>query len=118
MSAEASPKHAKRPKTGGRKRISVDSSQVEHLASIGMKTHDIAVLTGVSEATLQRRFAGVISKRRSAARQELIEKQWDVARSGDRTLLIWLGKNYAEQSDKADITSGGEALKVVIERIG
>jgi hypothetical protein len=33
-------------------------------------------------------------------------------------MLIWLGKNMIGQTDRADVTSGGEALKVIVERIG
>ena len=92
--------------------------RVDELASIGMKTRDIAILTGMAEKAVERRFASSLSKRRVERRAELLRKQWDVGLKGDKTLLIWLGKNYGEQSDRADVTSGGEPLKVIVERIG
>lgn len=104
-------------KMGRPKRV-VDASRIDELASIGMKTTDISVLTGIPETTLTRRFGALFAKRRAEKRTELIQKQWDVALAGDRTMMIWLGKNYAGQTDKADVTSAGEALKVIIERIG
>ena len=119
MPAPNSAKHpAKRPHTGGRVKIHVDMEELDRLVRIGCRDNDIAAHFGLSETTLQRRFGSRVSKRRSEIRNSLREKQVDLALAGDRTMLIWLGKNMIGQSDKADITSAGEALKVIVERIG
>jgi UDP-N-acetylenolpyruvoylglucosamine reductase len=116
-------KSAKRVKTGGRQRVLITpeiQQQVEQLASICVKNRDIAIITGIPENVLERKFRAVLVKNRAAARAKLIEKQWKIADSSGNGALgacVWLGKNYAEQTDRQDITAS-EGLKVIVERIG
>jgi len=92
--------------------------RIAQLALIGMKPREIATLVGMSEATIQRRFSSVLAKKRLEAKELVVRRQFEGACNGVVPFSIWWGKNYGEQSDKADVTSGGEALKVIIERIG
>ena len=113
---------AKKPSTrvhsGGRQRVVIDPLRLDELIRIGCRDNELAEAFGVSEAVLQRKFRSHISKKRGEIRASLRAKQVDLALAGDRTMLIWLGKNMIGQSDRADITSDGEALKVIVERIG
>ncbi len=50
----------------------------------------------------------------SGTRAALAKKQIEVAMDGHVTMLIWLGKQYLEQSDKTEVMgSGGGPLEVV-----
>jgi len=40
------------------------------------------------------------NKRQEGLRINLLKKQYDVAMSGNVSMLIWLGKQYLKQSDK------------------
>lgn len=63
----------------------------------------------ISVSTLQRRlrergynFDQYKYKRRETLRINLMKKQYEVAMAGDRTMLVWLGKNELGQSDKLE----------------
>ena len=96
----------------------VDTSRIEELISNGCSDNEIAVITGVPQTVLCKKYATLLRKKRELRKSELRAKQMSLALAGDRTMLIWLGKNMIGQSDRADITSAGEALKVIVERIG
>lgn len=57
-------------------------------------------------------FSEYSAKKKSEGKELLRSKQFDLALEGDKTMLIWLGKQYLEQRDKSDkdITTGGEKL--------
>ncbi len=62
----------------------------------------------VSEDTLSRAtkrehkmsFADYIRQKRGKGKASLRRMQWKAAESGDRTMLVWLGKNWLDQTDK------------------
>jgi hypothetical protein len=68
---------------------------------------------GIDKAQLTRRFKDVIEEGSEEGKMSLRRKQLEVAMSGDRTMLIWLGKNLLNQSDrvKSDLTSGGNTIQ-------
>lgn len=80
---------------------------------------------GMSSDTLDRRlnkryghgFAEYKHKVQEALRINLYKKQYDVAMSGNTTMLIWLGKNMLGQSDKneAKIDIGAIQEKLIIK---
>ena len=89
--------------------ITVDGWQLlESLIIWSAHAEYIADQLGVSEDTLSRRikekhgvsFAEYRNKQKEKIRINLAKKQYDVAMSGNPTLLIWLGKNELGQSDK------------------
>ena len=92
--------------------------RLSHYASIGMKQSEIALIVGIPETTLHRRFGSLLLKKRAEAKERVLAKQFEAACNGVVPMSIWWGKNYGEQSDKADVTSAGLALKVIVERIG
>lgn len=47
-------------------------------------------------------FSEYKHKRKESLRINLLKKQYDVAMSGNVSMLIWLGKNELGQSDKAE----------------
>jgi hypothetical protein len=88
-----------------RSKIPVDPHLVEVLAGVGCTNTEIATITGCSSATIGRRFAKNLTKGRDDLKMRLRKKQLDLALAGDRTMLIWLGKQYLDQTEKQKIES-------------
>ena len=84
----------------------------------------IARLLGVDPETLYRRCQqdhkvdfGEYSAQKKASGQELLRrKQFDTAMAGDKTMLIWLGKQYLGQTDKNETTIKEADLDAAIDR--
>jgi len=74
--------------------------QVQGMAALGCADHEIAVLAGVSESTLQRHFDVQLKAGRASLRHDLRKAQVDRAKAGSDTMLIWLGKQYLNQHDR------------------
>lgn len=77
--------------------------EITECAAKGMTQKQIAYVFGMSEDTLQRRFAVPYKKGIALRNSSIQQKQYEVAMTGDRTLLIWLGKQWLNQSDKAEL---------------
>ena len=60
---------------------------------------------GISVDTLQRRreddphFAEVFAKSQAEGKRKILAAQWEHALKGNTALLIWLGKNYLNQTE-------------------
>ena len=110
----------KRPKKKGPPRVKLDLTQVEVLAGIQCTDYEIARVLGVSEKTIQRRkkdseaFLSAYEKGRADGRVSLRKWQFEAAKGRSNTMLIWLGKQYLGQTDKADLMSGGEPFRFTI----
>ena len=79
---------------------------------------------GISVDSLSRRlkekgfgFAEYKSKRQEPMRINLLKKQYDVAMAGNVSMLIWLGKNQLNQSDKAENKIDlSTAINLIVEK--
>ena len=97
----------KRP-NAGRKAIFIDWEKVDNMAAIHCTGPEIAAVLGVSEDTMTRatkrekkmKFAEYIEQKRGKGRASLRHRQWQAADAGDKTMLVWLGKNWLDQTDK------------------
>lgn len=87
-----------RPKAQPKKRTI--EQQIKNLASLGLTNIEIAQYFGYHEATLRRNFDEFLTKGRIELKKSLRKKQIDVAKKGNVSMLIWLGKQYLGQSDK------------------
>ena len=92
----------KKPTKTGRPKLDIDESLVENLASIGCTLSEIAAACNCSEATLKTRFQLIINKGRENGKTRLRKKQIELALGGNVTLLIWLGKQMLNQSEKVE----------------
>jgi hypothetical protein len=69
---------------------------------------EMASCLGVSLSTLEQRahddpvIRGIIEKERDEARASVRRKQYELAMAGDRTMLVWLGKNWLGQKDRTE----------------
>jgi hypothetical protein len=98
----------------GRPKKVIQTKQVMELASIGCTMQEMAGILDCSEKTLQRRFVHVIKKGMEQFKKSLRRMQYDSAKHGSQTMLIWLGKQYLGQKDKVEneITGkDGQAIK-------
>lgn len=107
---DGKPKHA-----GGRppKTPKVDDEAIANLAAIMCTMDEIALITGLSVDTLERRFAGVIEKGRAEGRMSLRRQQYKVAMTpaipGSATMLVWLGKTVLGQREESRVEITGAA---------
>ncbi len=104
---------------GGRPRIEIDKDRLDKLCSMPtlvMTNEDIAWLMGVSEDTVARYlkkesglgFAEYRVKKQATLRQVIFAKQMELVLKGDKTMLIWMGKNYLSQGDTMHIDHSGQ----------
>lgn len=102
----------------------LDEQQVEYLASIGVTDADIAILAGVSESTVRRRFDTQLKTGRVSLRTRLRKAMVDSALSGNVTMQIWLSKQFLGMRDKQDVAFSGrdvremtdEELRAIVDR--
>jgi hypothetical protein len=93
--------------------------QIDKLALEGHKTGTIAVALGLNEETLKAHYSERMAQKRVEGK--ILLKRWQIkkARTGDSIMLIWLGKNELEQTDKQDLTHGvSDVLAQLIKEIG
>lgn len=88
-----------------RPKLKIDPKLVQDLAALGCKNNEIAVVVGVSTDTLERRFAGEMSKGRENLKISLRRWQLEAAKKGNVAMLIWLGKQMLGQTEKIEQTT-------------
>lgn len=95
-------------KSVGRPKIEFDLAVVEELAAIQCTQSEMAAVLKCSVDTLSRRmkddpeFAETIKRGKENGKASLRRLQWRSANNGDRTMLIWLGKQYLGQRDRTE----------------
>ena len=103
------------PLKKGRPRIEVNWDEFDKLCEFQCTLREIAQWFGCTEDTIQTRVKekhGVIfsvysEQKRSKGKLSLRRKQLEIAMDGNVTMLIWLGKQYLEQSDKQEVGVSG-----------
>ena len=97
----------------GRKKAIIDWHKVDKHLEAGCNGVEIAAVLGVNPETLYRAckrdqkvdFVVYSQEKRSSGDSLLRMAQFKQAMSGDKTMLIWLGKNRLKQSDKSEVSS-------------
>lgn len=84
----------------GRDKIVVPEEQVLELAKLHSTNQEMADFFGVKLQTFVDNFRDIIQKGRLLTKQRLRKAQLDLAFKGDRTMLIFLGKNILGQTDQ------------------
>jgi hypothetical protein len=87
----------------GRPRLKIDAATVEKLAQIGCKNEEIADHFGCSTDTIERRFAGELTKGRADLKMSLRRWQLESAKKGNVVMMIWLGKQILGQIERSQI---------------
>lgn len=84
---------------GGRPKIELDAEMIGRLASIHCSVDEIALIMNCGRDTIYRNYMDVVEEGRAKGKMGLRRRQWEVAQEGNPTLLIWLGKQWLNQSD-------------------
>ena len=89
-------------------KITFDYDEIEKLYTIDCTDQDIADHLGISRKTVQRRkkndkkWQKAMRYGYAKGNRSLRAKQYQVALSGNTTMLVWLGKNRLGQTDKQE----------------
>jgi hypothetical protein len=97
----------------GRKKLNINWVKVEKMAMAGANGKQISSALGIHYDTLttacvrenKSTFSDYLQAKREKGNNFLLSKQYDIAIEGDRSMLIWLGKNRLGQSDKKEVIS-------------
>lgn len=92
----------------GRPKIAINWEDVDKLCGLACTRDEISAFIGVSNDTLERAikrkfkltFAAYYEQKSALGNVSLRRKQFEAAQNGDRTMLIWLGKQRLGQSEK------------------
>ena len=101
-----------------RPKADIDWKRVDELLEADCEGTEIAAYLGLEPNTLYRRciadhkivFSKYLQEKKARGNSLLKEKQFKIAKGGDKTMLIWLGKQRLGQSDKSDHTTKGEPI--------
>jgi len=96
---------------GGRPVKEINMLEIEKLVSLQATARECASWFNVSEDTIDLRlkdagyagFTDFFKKHRGTGQISLRRKQFEVAMNGNPTMLVWLGKNWLDQTDKTEI---------------
>ena len=94
----------------GRNKTVIPEEQVMELARLHCTNKEIADFFDVPMTTLTDNFRDILTKGRLETKQRLRSAQLKLALNGDRTLLIWLGKNILGQSESPINTDSNQVL--------
>lgn len=89
---------------------------IENMARIMCTDEEIADVLGCSRDLFYTKenenlFRQAIEKGRATGKQSLRRKQYEVAMKGNSSMLIWLGKQWLNQTDKVEATTSFEDLQ-------
>ena len=104
---------------GGRPKANIDWSKVDKYLQAQCDGTGIAGLFGIHPNTLYRAcetdnkisFSNYSAIKKAEGKELLRAKQFQSAMEGDKTMQIWLGKQYLGQKDKSDVTSDDVSLQ-------
>ena len=86
----------------------IDKALLKWMAKRQATQVEMAEALGCSVATLSRHFAEDMARWRSVGKIRLRAWQWKRARKGSDSMLIHMGKQYLDQSDKYKVETSGE----------
>lgn len=105
----------------GRPQKPIDWDQVDKLCRMFCTGDEIAGFLGISYDTLYHRvkaekgmtFSEYFKRHSGVGKIALRRKQFEIATSGNVSMLIWLGKQYLNQAEKQELSGrDGEAIKI------
>ena len=94
----------------GRNKTVIPEEQVMELSKLHCTNKEMADFFDVPLSTFTDNFRDIITKGRLDTKQRLRAAQLKLALNGDRTLLIWLGKNILGQSENPVSAENNQVL--------
>jgi len=83
--------------------VKVDVDQLALLVKIGCTMDEIAEVLKVAKDTIERNYMPVVVAARKERNVAIRRKQYQLAMDGDRTMLVWLGKQWLGQTDQLQL---------------
>lgn len=91
-----------------RPKIDIDWDEVGHMLEAGCEGTEVAASIGIHPNTLYERcqtdnklsFSEYLASKRASGDRLIRVKQFEIAKEGDKAMLIWLGKQRLGQKDK------------------
>ena len=99
------------------KKYDIDTKQLEQLASFGCTNREIASFFGCSEDLIKKSYSSFLTKGRDSGKIRLRKLQWNAAEKGNTPMLIWLGKQILDQTDKQELTEVKPIDEIVFDGI-
>lgn len=94
-----------------------DIEQIKVLARCHCPDTEIAAWFGVNEATIKRHFAPLLKEQRDVGKGNIRAKQFRMAMEGDRTMLIWIGKQILGQREQTNISLEKLPEELIIQEV-
>lgn len=106
-------KSASNTKNSGRKPVQINVEHYRDLAGLGCTTEEIAAFFKVSKRTILRLkddpvYADAMEQGIMTRRRSLRRWQYEAAKKGNVTMLIWLGKTELGQKETTNLEHSGE----------
>ena len=95
----------------------IPPEKVRMLASFGCTYIEVGKYFGCSEKVIRTRFRKEYEQGREEMRLSLRQLQWKFAQKGNTALLIFLCKNFLNQTDKSQVDMTGN-LEAVLKEVG
>lgn len=119
-------KTKKKKSNAGRKKFVIDWAKVDNALMAGSNGVQVAAMLGIHYNTLVNKcneekkcdFSDYLAQKREKGNNLLKAMQYRLAMDGDRGMLIWLGKNRLDQSDKKEIKQQNIGGLININMIG
>lgn len=100
----------KNPRAAGGPRKTVNWRQVDEMCKIQCTGEEMAAVLGIDYDTLGARcreehgvkVSDYIEQKRRHGKASLRRRQWLAAKEGNTSMLIWLGKNWLNQTDNPE----------------
>lgn len=93
-----------------RPHLEIDWTQFEKLCGLHCTLAEISAFFGISDDTIERAckrhykksYAEIYKEKQGLGKLSLRRKMFETAMKGDKTLMIWLSKNYMGMTDKLE----------------
>tara|TARA_R100001530_G_scaffold120410_1_gene87684 strand:- start:54 stop:365 length:312 start_codon:yes stop_codon:yes gene_type:complete len=99
------------------KKYDIDPKQVEKLASYGCTNTEIASFFGCSKDLISKSYSTNVEKGKDSGKIRLRKLQWRAAERGSVPILIWLGKQYLDQTDRKEIEMNTPIDEITFDEI-
>ena len=99
------------------KKYDIDPKQVEKLAAYGCTNTEIASFFGCSKDLISKSYSTNVEKGKDSGRIRLRQLQWRAAERGNIAILIWLGKQVLDQTDRKEIEMSTPIDEITFDEI-
>lgn len=92
----------------------IDADVVEAMIEDGCSVEIVADHLGTTWDIIDNNFKPEIMRGRATRKWTLLQEQYKLAKKGNPTMLIWLGKQELEQADRQVVSNEYEEYEIII----